>query len=121
MSEFRIVVAFLLAGLPAFLGHAGPAPHPARQGESGLILFESNRDGLEEIYVMRPDGTAKTRLTRNRVRDISAVWSPDGGQIALSRGLRNWELFLMDAAGATQERLTRTVQDEINPAWSPDG
>jgi dipeptidyl aminopeptidase/acylaminoacyl peptidase len=98
------------------------APPAAAQDESGLIVFESNRDGpLTDIYTMRPDGSAKTRLTRNAVRDISAVWSPDGSQIAFSRGLGNWELFRMAADGSAQEQLTFTTADEINAAWAPDG
>ena len=42
---------------------------------AGWIVFESNRDNpLTELYTMRPDGSAKTRLTYNAVRDISAAW-----------------------------------------------
>ena len=60
---------------------AATAPPAAAQDDSGLIAFESNRDGtLTEIYTMRPDGSAQTRLTHNGVRDISAAWSPDGSR-----------------------------------------
>jgi len=95
---------------------------PPASAQDGLIVFESERDGpLTEIYAMRPDGSAKTRLTYNAARDISAEWSPDGAEIAFSRGVGNWELFRMAADGSRQEQLTYTPQDELNPVWAPDG
>jgi Tol biopolymer transport system component len=98
------------------------APPAAAQDESGLITFESNRDGpLGEIYTMRPDGSAKTRLTHNAVRDISAAWSANGSGIVFSRGLENWDLFRMSADGSEQKQLTATPDQEINAMWSPDG
>jgi hypothetical protein len=56
------------------------------------ILFRSRRDDVlrvsaesqapDEIYVMNSDGSGQTRLTHDSATDQSAVWSPDGSQIA---------------------------------------
>jgi Tol biopolymer transport system component len=52
------------------------------------ILFESNRDRLVteplntfDLFLMKPDGTDQTLLTRGS----SATWSPDGKYIAFHR------------------------------------
>jgi TolB protein len=42
-----------------------------------FIIFNSARDGNDEIYVMRPDGSGQTRLTFNTGgNDFMATWGP---------------------------------------------
>ena len=36
------------------------------------IVFHSNRDGDDEIYLMNPDGTGITKLTDNTAEDSAA-------------------------------------------------
>jgi Tol biopolymer transport system component len=48
------------------------------------ILFDSERDGNREVYVMDADGGNQTRLTRNNATDSATSWSPDGSQIAFA-------------------------------------
>jgi len=85
------------------------------------IAFVSNRDGNSEIYLMDYDGANQTRLTFNKVDDISPAWSPDGRMIAytsyqsLSAGL----YFLQVYEG---RRITVSVRGgNFSPSWSPDG
>ena len=40
------------------------------------IIFSSNRDGNNEIYVMNADGSNQMRLTDNPANDGNAVWAP---------------------------------------------
>jgi len=40
------------------------------------IVFESDRDGNEEIYVMSADGSEQTRVTKNLADDVFPNWSP---------------------------------------------
>ena len=40
------------------------------------IVFVSDRDGDQEIFVMNADGTNVTQITFNDVSDIQPVWSP---------------------------------------------
>jgi Tol biopolymer transport system component len=42
------------------------------------LVFQSNRDGNIEIYVMNADGTEQTRLTDYPGRDLDPAWSPNG-------------------------------------------
>jgi TolB protein len=91
-------------------------------------VFTSDRDGDPEIFVRRTDGST-VQLTRNRVVDDSAVWSPDGKRLAFLREHRGGlALFVMDAGGTDVRRLTTPVPKDgpqmsrdMTPAWSPEG
>jgi Tol biopolymer transport system component len=41
--------------------------HPSWSPDGKRILFSSDRDGLQEIYVMMADGSRQTRLTDTQV------------------------------------------------------
>lgn len=110
-----------LAGAVVALGTSASAL--ARSTQVERIVFESNRNGMTEIYVMSPDGSDKRRLTKNKARDAAPAWSPDAREIAFVSGRAgNWELYRMTASGSGQTRLTTTTrEDEFNPDWSPNG
>jgi Tol biopolymer transport system component len=96
-------------------------PNSSSKG-SGRILFVSDRDGNQEIYVMDFDGQNKTRLTQNPGRDISPRWSPDGTKIAfLSERENKRGLYVMDIGGRKQTLLASSVVfDEGELSWAPD-
>ena len=48
----------------------------------GKIVFVSNRDGNNEIYIMSADGTKQKRLTKNKYFDFYPALSPDGKKVA---------------------------------------
>jgi Tol biopolymer transport system component len=86
------------------------------------ILFETQRDGNPEIYVMNPDGTQQTNLTNDPGLDGSAAWSPDGTKIAFeSTRDGDWEIYVMGADGSDPTNLTEHSDADYFPAWSPDG
>jgi len=70
------------------------------------ITFNTDEDGDQEIFRMRPDGTERTRLTDNDVADHQASWSPDGS-LLLFTSERNGreEIFLMDPDGGHVVRV----------------
>ena len=88
----------------------------------GKIVFQSNRDGQWEIYVMNADGSGLKRLTENEWDDEYPVWSPDGEEIAFkSNRDGNWEIYKMSANGSSVTRLTSCEAEDASPCWSPDG
>src|SRR3990170_3930701 len=89
---------------------------------TGLIAFESDRDGNREIYVMNADGTSQTRLTNNPAMDVFSSWSPDGTKIAFaSTRDGNAEIYVMNADGTSQTNISNNLASDINPSWSHDG
>ena len=89
---------------------------------SGLIAFNSEREGNTDIYVMNTDGSDQKRLTDDPGYDAWPAWSPDGAEIAFvsDRG-GNADIYLMDADGSNLRQLTKHSASDIWPAWSPDG
>ena len=85
-------------------------------------MFESNRDGNAEIYVMNADGSNQRNVSNSpSVDDHGPVWSPDGKRILFYSGREgNWDLFLMTDDGRNVINLTDTPDvDEQEPAWRP--
>ena len=85
------------------------------------IAFVSDRDGNSEIYMMDYDGANQTRLTFNKVNDISPVWSPDGKMIAatsyqnLTAGLYILQIY------EGRRIAVASRGGNFSPCWSPDG
>jgi TolB protein len=46
------------------------------------IVFISNRDGNDELYMMDYDGYNQTRITYNTIKDYMPAWSADGKSVA---------------------------------------
>lgn len=93
---------------------------------TGLIAFETTRDGNTEIYSIQTDGSGETNLTHNPADDYNFIWSPDGSQIAFFSTRTGWlEVFVMDADGSNVRQLTQLEGKNAvyNPplSWSPDG
>ena len=55
-------------------------PHWSPDGES--VVFDGNGGDGWELYLIRPDGTGLTRLTKNDTVDSNATWAPDGRRLA---------------------------------------
>lgn len=89
---------------------------------SGRILFQSDRNGSWDIYVINVDGSNLVQLTNAPASDEYPVWSPDGMQIAFeSNRDGNYDIYVMNADGSEQRRLTDSPAEDRSPAWSPDG
>ena len=49
---------------------------PCWSPDGSMIVFRSQRDGNDEIYVMNADGSNQMRLTSNQFADGNPRWSP---------------------------------------------
>jgi Tol biopolymer transport system component len=98
-------------------------PARAQVRANGKISFSSTGAGSGEIFVMNPDGSARTQLTNNSRLDEQPDWSPDGTKIAFaSTRDGNEEIYVMNADGSNQTRITFvTSANDFFPDWSPDG
>jgi tol-pal system beta propeller repeat protein TolB len=87
-----------------------------------LIAFEGLRQGQQDIWVSRIDGSGAHRLTDDAAIDAHPSWSPDGRRIvfASDRG-GNSDLYVMDADGSHVRVLYAGPFADLDPVWSPDG
>lgn len=85
------------------------------------VIFVSNRDGNDEIYMMDYDGQNQTRLTFNRAKDYMPAWASDGRSFAYtSYRFTKASLFIFNPFNGTHIE----VQGEGTnwaPSFSPDG
>jgi serine/threonine protein kinase len=100
---------------------AEPAPTDAAVAVLPLanqIVFVSDRDGSQDIFVLGADGSDITNLTNGDVEAVAPAISPDGTWIAF---VSDEDIFVMNADGSELTNLTSSAADDHSPAWSPDG
>jgi len=103
--------------------------HPAFDGwrptwspDGERIAFFSFRDGNDEIYTIRADGTDPRRLTFDLADDANPSWSPDGTKIAwVSNRGGDFDIWSMGTDGSNPVQITAGPADDDWPAWSPNG
>jgi Tol biopolymer transport system component len=112
---------------------AGYDNFPLWSPRGDLIIFSRQDAGDYEIYSIKPDGTALTRLTRARGNDAHMAWSPDGEHIVFASSRMGFkdevpytdspqpygEIFVMRADGSDVRQLTDNQWEEGTPAWRP--
>ena len=119
--------------VPLTKGTAGNIA-PAVSPDGKRIAFVSNRDGDDDIYVMKAAKESATnkpvKLTKNAVDDGNPDWSPDGKRIVFESRQGEGTVFhpdllleivVMNADGTGQKRLTSNRVIDRDPVWSPDG
>lgn len=85
------------------------------------IVFVSNRDGNDELYMMDYDGANQTRLTFNKWRDYMPAWSPDQRAIVFtSYRAGNPDLYLLYPYEGRLSPVS-TKGTNFSGAFSPDG
>ncbi len=91
------------------------------------LVYERFVDGEMEVFVIPAGGGGERRLTRNRVYDGLARWTPDGSRIVFSsaRGGAT-HLWEMEADGSHPHRLRPDIirdfkVEESQADVSPDG
>ncbi len=97
--------------------------YPTLSPDGKKIMFQSQRSGNWEIYVMDADGKNLTRLTDSESSDGPSVWSPDGTKILFSsdRDDPTGEIYVMNVDGSDVKRLTNQPGNDGYAKWSPDG
>jgi Tol biopolymer transport system component len=106
----------------------GAATSASWSPDGSLLAFVSYRDLNAEVYVMRPDGSGQTNITRNPAGEFPAIqgspplaWSPDGKKLAfLTDRDPDLNIYAVNADGSGLTRITRDSAAEFNPRWSSD-
>jgi TolB protein len=88
--------------------------------DGSKIVFESDRSGGQQLYVMNADGSNQQRISFGSGRYATPVWSPRGDLIAFTKIAGPFRIGIMSPSGAGEKLLTNAWQDE-GPTWSPNG
>lgn len=122
-----------ITGGEATLLLGGEAYHtqPRFSPDGTRIAFTSDRDGIDNLWTMKPDGTDLRQVTREKERQVnSPAWTPDGRSLVGRKHFRNTrslgagEMWIYHLGGGDGLQLTQRRNWEQNagePEISPDG
>jgi len=89
---------------------SGSDQAPALSPDGRQVLFESDRDGDGEIYLINANGTGLANLSQHSGEDWHPKWAPDGKSVIFTSNRlgdgENFEIFEMGADGTGLRRLT---------------
>lgn len=99
---------------------------PAWSPDGEWIAYVRRTPGtaIQNVWLMRPDGSDRRALTKQNGRAFTPSWSPDASRIAFSSNTltdETYELFTVGADGKGLRRVAPTAGDNFEPSWSPDG
>jgi len=119
MSKRTVGALSLVAVLAVVLSVVFLSGRSLPQNLSGALVFVSDRDGTEALYVRRlpRDGPRRLTETSEPVRDPALA--PDGERVAFGMGGR---IGIVNVARGDLSLLTLGVDwRDAMPAWLPDG
>lgn len=90
---------------------------PAFSPDGRRLAFVDER--ADDVYVARPDGSRRRRLTRGLAYDSDPAWSPRGDRLAFSRDGRS--VLVVGAGGGSPRRLFSASSEASDLAWAPSG
>lgn len=110
---------FKSRGLMALTRMTGIAYDPAWSPDGGSIVYVTQENESDDIWLMDADGDNQRALMRNDWEwDKSPSWSPDSRRIVFwsnRNGLK--QLYLMDTNGKVLQNLSSAAWDEYDPVW----
>ncbi len=98
--------------------------HPRFSPDGKKILFTSDRDGAENLWIIDLESEETTQVTTGNNQNYpSADWTPDGEYIVAAKGRLQVKLWLFHKDGGSGVQLTKGPDNwkTIDPAVSPEG
>lgn len=104
---------------------SGEVGAPTWSPDGTALAFAATLDTTSyEIYTIKIDGSALTRITDNKVDDLDPSWSPDGTQLVWASdiiGRRAFQIVARTLSQTAVRQLTESSGSNLSPAFSPDG
>ena len=95
---------------------------PAWSPDGSRLVWSGIRDGRQDLFVARADGSDVSRLTDDAARDLFPHWSPDGASIAFTSDRDgDLEIYLIAPDGIDLRRLTHSDGEALLSVYAPDG
>src|SRR5271165_1312905 len=108
---------------------------PIYSPDGQWIAFTSDRDGAENLWIAKADGSEPKQLSRDKESEFaSPSWTPDGQYVLVSRaepGLGANEIWMYNVLGGKGVQVTKTrtspttprdqMLNDLGPVASPDG
>lgn len=99
---------------------------PRWSPDGARVAFGDGYENRLEIWIVRADGSSRTRLTHNDKLDQWPSWAPDSRRLAVERydvERRSYdsEIFIVRADGSRERNLTKNDVDDRCPDWSSAG
>ncbi len=95
------------------------SPKWSPDGDS--LLFVGKTDAGSDLYVLRGERRALSRLTRSDEDELYPDWAPDGIRIVFVRPTETGSRLCIRNRGGSVDELTDGAFHDSKPAWSPDG
>ena len=84
-------------------------------------MFESDREGRQQLYVMSSGGAGLRRISYGEGSYSTPVWSPRGDLIAFTKRVHGgFAIGVIRPDGSGERILTEGYHNE-GPTWSPNG
>ncbi len=126
VATFPMETASVVLRKPAAITRLTRGPthalRPTWSPDNHLIAFESNPNGVFQIYVMNADGSGQRALTSGPNENRRPVWTPDGKSILYDSfdGTRQ-DIWSVNVADGSRKQLTRVDGLADFATLSPDG
>ena len=95
---------------------------PPDLSPDGVWITMASAYGVEDLFIVRSDGTGLRQLTNDPYLDRWPRWSPDGSQIAFYSNRSGYhEVWAINPDGSRLRQLSHLRSSATLPLWAPDG
>jgi DNA-binding winged helix-turn-helix (wHTH) protein len=123
ITELQKLSVVPLTALPGRVG----SPTFSPDGSQVAFAWDGENNGAGyDLYVKTIGADRPLRITTHPASQLSAAWSPDGRNIAISRvvGVEDSGIHLVPPTGGPEKKISSRVnfsQNSVALSWSPDG